>query len=50
MKALILKEWREHLKWVPLPGLVILLVFSIENTAVPCTPGPHVGRAPSTRA
>ena len=31
MKALIFKEWREHLKWVPLPGLVILLVFFIEN-------------------
>ncbi len=28
MKALIWKEWREHLKWVPLPGLVILMVFS----------------------
>ena len=35
MKALILKEWREHLKWVPLPGLVILLVFSIEKPEEP---------------
>jgi hypothetical protein len=35
MKALILKEWREHLKWVPLPGLVILLVFSIEKPLEP---------------
>jgi hypothetical protein len=35
MKALILKEWREHLKWVPLPGLVIFLVFSIEKPEVP---------------
>ncbi len=35
MKALIFKEWREHLKWVPLPGLVILLVFSIEKPEEP---------------
>ena len=35
MKALILKEWREHLKWVLLPGLVILLVFSIEKPEEP---------------
>ena len=35
MKALILKEWREHLKWVPLPSLVILLVFSIEKPEEP---------------
>ena len=35
MKALILKEWREHLKWVLLPGLVILLVFSIEQPGEP---------------
>jgi hypothetical protein len=35
MKAMILKEWREHLKWVPLPGLVILLVFSIEKPEEP---------------
>ena len=35
MKALIWKEWRENLKWVPLPGLVILLVFSIEKPEEP---------------
>ena len=35
MKSLILKEWREQLKWVPLPGLVILLVFSIEQPGEP---------------
>ena len=35
MKSLIWKEWREHLKWVPLPGLVILLVFSIEKPEEP---------------
>jgi hypothetical protein len=35
MKALIFKEWRKHLKWVPLPGLVILLVFSIEHPVEP---------------
>ena len=35
MKSLILKEWREHLKWVLLPGLVILLVFSIEQPGEP---------------
>jgi hypothetical protein len=35
MRALILKEWREHLKWVPLPGLVILLVFAIEEPEEP---------------
>ena len=35
MKALIFKEWREHLKWVPLPALVILLVFSIEHPVEP---------------
>ncbi len=35
MKALIWKEWRENLKWVPLPGLVILLVFSIEKPDQP---------------
>ena len=35
MKTLIWKEWREHLKWVLLPGLVILLVFSIEKPEEP---------------
>ena len=35
MKALIFKEWREHLKWVLLPGLVILLVFSIAQPGEP---------------
>ncbi len=35
MKALILKEWRENLKWVPLPGLVILLVFLIDKPDQP---------------
>ena len=39
MKSLILKEWREHLKWVPLPGLVLLLVFSIDK---PDEPMPQV--------
>jgi len=31
MNALIWKELRENIKWVPLPGLVILLVFLIEK-------------------
>jgi hypothetical protein len=31
MKSLIWKELRENLKWVPLPGLVILLVFFIDK-------------------
>jgi hypothetical protein len=35
MKSLIWKEWREHFKWVLLPGLVILLIFSIEKPEVP---------------
>ena len=35
MKALIFKEWREHLKWVPIPGLVILLVFYIDKPNLP---------------
>src|SRR5262245_12793948 len=35
MRALIWKEWREHLKWVPLPGLVILLVFLIDRPDEP---------------
>ena len=35
MKALIFKEWREHLKWVPLPGLAILLMFLINKPGEP---------------
>jgi len=35
MKALIWKEWRENLKWVPVPGLVILLVFFIDKPDEP---------------
>jgi hypothetical protein len=35
MKALILKEWRENLKWVALPGLVILMVFLIDSPDEP---------------
>jgi hypothetical protein len=35
MKALIWKEWRENRKWVPLPGLVILLVFLIDKPDAP---------------
>src|SRR5215472_2436772 len=35
MKALIWKEWRENLKWLPLPGLVILLVFLIDKPETP---------------
>jgi hypothetical protein len=35
MKALIWKEWRENLKWIPLPGLVILLVFLIDKPDEP---------------
>src|SRR5262249_3376657 len=35
MKTLIWKEWREHGKWVPLPGLVTLLVFHIEKPEQP---------------
>src|SRR6516164_7365246 len=31
MKTLIGKEFRENLKWVPLPGLVVLLVFLIDK-------------------
>jgi hypothetical protein len=42
MKALIWKEWLENLKWVPLPGLVILIVFLI---ARPMTPMPDVTQA-----
>src|SRR5689334_17211023 len=35
MKALIWKEWRENLKWLPLPSLVILLVFLIDKPDTP---------------
>jgi hypothetical protein len=42
MKALIWKEWLEHIKWVPLPGLAILLVFLIDK---PMTPMPDVTQA-----
>src|SRR4249920_863370 len=42
MKVLIWKEWLENLKWVPLPGLVILIVFLI---ARPLTPMPDVTQA-----
>ena len=35
MKSLILKEWRENLKWVALPGLVILMVFLIDSPDEP---------------
>jgi hypothetical protein len=31
MKALIWKELRENIKWVPLPGLVVLFVFLIDK-------------------
>ena len=35
MRSLIWKEWRENLRWVPLPGLVILLVFLIDTPGEP---------------
>ena len=35
MKSLIWKELRENLKWVPIPSLVILLVFLIEKPSQP---------------
>ena len=35
MIALIWKEWRENFKWIPLPGLVILLVFYIDKPDEP---------------
>src|SRR5690349_13346292 len=35
MRALILKEWRENFKWVPLPGMVILVVFLIDQPDEP---------------
>jgi hypothetical protein len=38
MRSLIWKEWRENLKWVPLPGLVILLVFLIDKPTEPMLP------------
>jgi hypothetical protein len=31
MKALIWKEWRENVKWIPLPGLVIGGVMAVEG-------------------
>ena len=42
MKTLIWKEWVENLKWVPLPGLVILLAFFMNK---PMTPMPDVTQA-----
>lgn len=42
MKSLIWKEWQENLKWVPLPGLVVLLVFLIDR---PMRPMPDVTQA-----
>jgi hypothetical protein len=42
MKALIWKELRENLKFLPLPGLAILLVFLIDR---PLTPMPGVSGA-----
>src|SRR4029077_4035877 len=35
MKALIWKELRENLKWVPFPGLVVLLVFLVDKPDSP---------------
>ncbi len=35
MKELLWKELREHRKWLPLPGLVILLVFVLDRPEVP---------------
>jgi len=35
MRSLIWKELRENIKWVPLPGLVILLVFLIQRPTEP---------------
>jgi hypothetical protein len=35
MRALIWKELRENIKWVPLPGLVILLLFLIDQPDEP---------------
>src|SRR5689334_9804499 len=35
MTELIRKELREHFKWVPLPGLVILLLFLIDKPGEP---------------
>jgi hypothetical protein len=35
MKTLIWKELRENIKWVPLPGLVVLLVFLIDKPDSP---------------
>src|SRR6516225_3885017 len=41
MKTLMWKEWRENLKWLPLPGLVVLLVFLLDkpDEAMPDTTG-----------
>jgi hypothetical protein len=35
MKELLWKELQEHGKWLPLPGLVILLVFVLDRPDVP---------------
>lgn len=35
MKSLIQKELREHIKWVVLPGLVVLVVFLIDKPDAP---------------
>ncbi len=35
MRALICKEWRENMKWVALPSLVILLVFLVDRPDEP---------------
>src|SRR5262249_28167095 len=35
MKALIWKEWRENFHWIPLPGLVILLVCLVDKPGQP---------------
>ena len=39
MKSLIWKEWRENFKWVPIPGLVVLVVFLMNK---PLEPMPDV--------
>src|SRR5438477_13128891 len=38
MKSLIWKELRENIKWLPLPGLVILVVFLIDKPGEPILP------------
>src|SRR5947209_6526045 len=35
MRVLIWKELRENLKWVPLPGLLILLLFLVDRPEEP---------------